>query len=230
VIVLSIPKSGTYFAEALYKRMGYAGIYVHAMDGNCTDWRFAGADPRPLKTTSNKLVPITILTRFVLPGQIIVSHCSHSAAIEAALSGFKKIYLYRDLREIFVSKTREESPEPIPRGELAARVAEFCQTHGEGIKHMIEAVSGWRNNKHVLAVDFADLTSSDPRRRDQLAERFEAFMGWPKAAVIAALKGVPDDHTPTKSVGARSTLDGAWDEQCEAWFCVHMAGIRVVPD
>ena len=95
---------------------------------------------------------------------------------------------------------------------------------------MIEAVSGWRNNKHVLAVDFADLTSADPRRLEEIAERFAVFMGWPKASVIAALKGVPDDDTPTRSVGARSTLAGAWDEQCEAWFREHLAGIRVVPD
>ena len=229
-IVLSVPKSGTYFIEALYKRMGYSAVHVHAMDGNCVDLRFEGADPHNRKATSNKPVPITILSRLVLPGQIIVSHCSHNASIEAALGGFKKIYLYRDLREIFVSKTREESSEAIPREELATRVAQFCQTQGEGIKNMIEAVSGWRNNKHVVAIDFADLTSTNPKRREEVAERLEAFMGWSKASIIAALERVPDDDTATKSVGGRSTVDGAWDQQCEAWFREHMAGIRVVPD
>ena len=32
VIVLSVPKSGTYFTEALFKRMGYQGVRVHAMN------------------------------------------------------------------------------------------------------------------------------------------------------------------------------------------------------
>ena len=95
---------------------------------------------------------------------------------------------------------------------------------------MIAAVSGWRNNKHVLAVDFADLTSTDPRKREELAERLGTFMAWSKASVIAALERVPDDDTPTKSVGGRSTLDGAWDDECEAWFREQMAAIRVVPD
>lgn len=95
---------------------------------------------------------------------------------------------------------------------------------------MVETVSLWRNNKHVLAADFADLTSIDPRRREELAERFAAFMAWPKASVIAALQAVPDDDTPTKSGGTRSTLRGAWDDRCEAWFSQHMADVRVIPD
>lgn len=93
-IVLSVPKSGTYFTEALYKRMGYSGVYVHAMAEGCNDVRFQGAAPRNLQIAGDKAIPITILSRLVLPGQIIVSHCGHSAAIEAALSGFKEDLLF----------------------------------------------------------------------------------------------------------------------------------------
>src|SRR6266567_2981901 len=100
-IVLSVPKSGTYFTEALYKRMGYQAVRVHAMDMYCNDWRFE-------EVTSLKNIPITILSRLVLPGQVILSHCGRDPSIVAALRSFKKIYLYRDLRETFVSHTRQE--------------------------------------------------------------------------------------------------------------------------
>src|SRR5215469_15347957 len=71
-IVLSIPKSGTYFTEALYKRMGYSSVFVHALDRNCTDRRLRPHNPT---VGGNVPMPITLLSRLVLPGQIIVSHC-----------------------------------------------------------------------------------------------------------------------------------------------------------
>src|ERR1700719_544115 len=107
-IVLSVPKSGTYFVEALYKRMGYQGVFVHAMDTYCNDWRFHEmARAEELRLVGNRDIPVTTLSRLVLRGQILVSHCRRTAAIAAALRGFKKIYLYRDLRETFVSHARE---------------------------------------------------------------------------------------------------------------------------
>ncbi len=232
VIVVSVPKSGTYFIEALYKRMGYQGVYVHAMSMECNDWRFHEVTAtKDFAPSGIKPIPITILSRLVLPGQIIVSHCGRNPEVEAALSGFKKIYLYRNLREVLVSHTRTDSREPIPPAQLATRVAEFCQRSGNALKHVIETANSWRNDSEVFAVDFADLTSPDPDRQERLAARFEGFMGWPKATVIAALRAVPEDETPTRSEGGRSTLDGgAWDDRCEAWFSEHMADIRVVPD
>jgi hypothetical protein len=224
VIVLSVPKSGTYFTEALYKRMGYHGVRVHAMDAVCNDYRVD-------EIAGLKGVPITILSRLVLSGQVIVSHCSRNAAIETALTGFKKIYLYRNLREIFISHARGDAGEPIHPEQLAARVAEFCKRKGTELKAVIEAVSGWRNDRAVFAIDFADLTSPRPARREALAARFEGFMGWPKTAVITALRAVPGDETPTRSEGGRSRVDdSSWDEQCEAWFSENMADVQVVPD
>ena len=232
VIVVSVPKSGTYFTEALYKRMGYQGVYVHAMDMECNAWRFHEVTAtKDFAPSGMKPIPITILSRLVLPGQIIVSHCGRNPEIAAALSGFKKIYLYRDLREVLVSHARANISEPIPPEHLATRVAEFCESSGNALKNVIETVNRWRNDSEVFAVAFADLTSPDPDRQERLAARFEGFMGWPKAAVIAALRAVPDDETPTRSEGGRSTLDGgAWDERCEAWFSEHMADVRVAPD
>jgi hypothetical protein len=223
VIVLSVPKSGSFFTEALYKRMGYHGVWVHVMDGFCNDRRFE-------EWLGFKTIPVTALAPLVLPGQIIVSHCSRQPANAAALSGFKKIYLYRDLREVLVSHTRADGEDLIPAHEMPARVADFCRDRGEGLKSVIAAVSSWRNHPDVLAIDFADLTAANPCRQDALAARFEAFMGWPKALVIAALRAVPDDDTPTKTEGTRSTVAGAWDESSEAWFKQHMAGIEVAPD
>jgi hypothetical protein len=230
-IILSVPKSGTYFAEALFKRLGYYGVYVHAMDAVCNDWRFhevARADEIGL--TGNKPIAITVLSRLILPGQVIVSHCSRTPAIEAALAGFKKIYLYRDLREVFVSYAREHSESAIPAEEMPACVAEFCRDRGPEAKLVIEAVSSWRNAPDVMAIDFADLTSPDPACRERLAARFEDFIGWPRERVTAALAAVPDDPTPTKSSGPHSQVEGAWNSECEAWFRDNMAGTSVVPD
>lgn len=223
VIVLSVPKSGTYFTEALFRRMGYTPIYVHALDERCDDWRFP-------EFKGTKHVPITILSRLVLPGQIIVSHCSRRPDIAAALGRFKKIYLYRDLREVFVSHARADAAAAIPAGELAARVAAFCRGSGAGLKSMIAAASTWRNDPDVLAIDFADLVSTQPERLEFMAARLERFMGWSRQPVVEALRAVPGDETPTRSEGDRSAVPGAWNDECEAWFAAHMSGVEVVPD
>ncbi len=129
-----------------------------------------------------------------------------------------------------MSHTRADGEDLIPAHEMPARVAQFCRDRGEGLRSTIDAASSWRNHPDVLAIDFAELTAADRRRQETLAGRFEAFMGWPKALVIAALRGVPDDETPTRTDGARSTVAGAWNESCEAWFKEHMAGLDVAPD
>src|SRR5438105_4540612 len=103
--------------------MGYQGIFVHAMDGFCNDWRFA-------EWSGIKPIPVTVLVPLVLPGQILLSHCSREAQLETALAGFKKIYLYRDLREVLVSHTRADGEDLIPADQMPARVVEFCRNHG----------------------------------------------------------------------------------------------------
>jgi hypothetical protein len=230
VIVLSVPKSGTYFTEALYRRMGYRAVFVHAMDGVCNDWRFRGAERDDTEMAGLKRVPITVLAQLLLPGQIIVSHCSRSPETEAALRGFKKVYLYRNLREVLISHARASSDEEIPAGQLATHVARFCRDRGRDLKAVILAAAGWRNQPDVLAVDFADLTTDEPDRRRRVAQRFAAFMDWPADDVVPALAAVPGDETPTKSEGGRSTVADGWDAACEAWFREHMEDVRLAPD
>ena len=223
VIILSVPKSGTYFTEALYKRMGYQAVFVHAMNEFCNDWRFA--DWGGLKP-----IPVTALIPLVLPGQILVSHCGRTPEIEAALVGFKKIYLYRNLREVLVSHTRADADEPVAPDELPEQVARFCRDRGERLVPVIQGASLWRNCPDVLAIDFADLTAPAPARQAAVAGRFAAFMGWPAQQILAALQAVPGDETATKTPGGRSLVAGAWNEECEAWFQAHLASVEVRPD
>src|SRR5260370_807227 len=100
--------------------MGLQGVQDNAMDGFCSDRRFE-------EWAGFRDIPITALAPLVLPGQIIVSHCSCHPANAAALSGFKKIYLYRDLREVLVSHTRSDVEDLIPAHEMPARVTDFMR-------------------------------------------------------------------------------------------------------
>jgi len=95
---------------------------------------------------------------------------------------------------------------------------------------VVAGVSEWRNEPDVLVIDFAELTAPDPIRQEGLAARFEAFMGWPRDAVVAALQAIPGDDTPTKSSGPHSSLNGIWDEACERWLCEHIGFAQLVPD
>lgn len=226
-IVVSVPKSGTYFAEALYKRMGYEAVRIHAMDTFCNDLRCE-------ELSGIKAVPMTALAPLILPGQIVVSHCSRTAAIEAALRRYKKIYLYRDLREVLVSHARAEAlasgEDPLMTEAMPSLVEQHCRERGEALKTVIIGASTWRNDPDVLAIDFAELTAADIDRQDALAARFQDFMGWPKAPVIAALRAVPEDDTPTRTWAAHSTVEGNWTAASEAWFQAHMAELEVRPD
>jgi predicted O-methyltransferase YrrM len=228
-IVLSVPRSGTYFTEALYKRMGYGGVYVHAMDQSCNDERLAPFGVRNLKVGGLVPIPVTVISRLVLPGQIIVSHCGRNAEIETALVRFRKIYLYRDLREVIVSHARSDSKQSLARGKGPISVIEFCQSRGTQLKAIVEEVAKWRDSSDVLPLDFADLTSADAARVAVVASRFAAFMGWREADVVAALGRVPGDRTITRSEGGHSKLEGMWDDECEAWFSEHMGEIDVRP-
>jgi hypothetical protein len=232
VIVLSVPRSGTYFTEALYTRMGYNAVYVHAMDDFCNDTRFKPWGMRvklKLKVGGIFDIPITLISRLVLPGQIVLSHCGRNLEIETALSCFKKIYLYRELREVIVSHSRAHNKHNMAVKKPQISTMEFCSLEGANLRNVIKAVSQWRNSSNVLAIDFADLTCVDPLRQQRLATRFGDFMGWPKASVLAALEAVPGDPTPTKSAGGHSVIEGAWDHNCEAWFRQHLGDVEVCP-
>ena len=106
VIILSIPKSGTYLTQALFKELGYSPLPVHAMTTYCTDIRFKIQNNLDYEISGTYRLPIETISHLVLPGQVMVSHCGYSRDIVAALKKFKKVYLYRDLREVVLSTAK----------------------------------------------------------------------------------------------------------------------------
>src|SRR5262249_33884417 len=155
-------------------------VRIHAMGTFCNDLRFySQPETLPeLRIGGEYMVPIEALSPFLLPGQVMVSHCEYTLPIEVALKGFKKIYLYRDLREVFVSHARAENDHLERSGQKPISLLEFCQTRGNDLKEVITGVSKWRDHEEVLAVDFADLTSKDEPRRTQLCKKIADYMGW----------------------------------------------------
>jgi hypothetical protein len=235
VVVVSIPKSGTYLVAELLKTLGYRWTGMHLAETAYTDYSASSlqeAREDPGRFARNELLSSS-LTR-IGRGEFAVGHLPFKDEIVEATKPFRRLFVTRDLRLALISYmrfmhttgrlgARHLAWYSIP--DLRRRCHVFLQTSAPYmLKRFYEGMVGWSKLDGTLHVRFEDLTS----HADQAAQAIESlatFLNLPHCNAREVLRASLATETITKSDGL-TRLDDYWSAEAEKRF-IEIGGLEL---
>jgi glycosyltransferase involved in cell wall biosynthesis len=167
VIVVSIPKAGTYLLAEILKTLGLEDSGIHVNRNDLSDYRFATikeAREEYLKYSVN--VPLKNSINLIAHGQFVVGHLPYEPDILAMLRDFKVIFVKRDIRDAIISQMRffslpgrgrhpnqawkqlEDGPE---------KLLAFMDLHGPEFISIYDGMVNWLEDVNACKVSFEDV-------------------------------------------------------------------------
>lgn len=230
VIVVSIPKSGTYMVGALLRALNFVEteIHIHAGGSTYADFRFV-----PLSDQKN-VVPFIRHLRlketlcFILPGQYALSHLNYNDQHDQLTRNDKRIFVYRDIRDNLVSylkwyfvsdKQTEHRYEWEAEQDERVRFLKFLKYEGPDIIKQFNKIAEWMNRDNVFMFQYeAFVGDHGEERADALVTALIDYLGCIGAYDTTAIRQfVLNEQTRTKS-DARSNWQDVWSDDVEAVF------------
>lgn len=234
--IITVPKSGTYLITRILADLGIVDCGVHIATDHLQDNRFA--DEKVLRLQAWKYivwVPYDISTRLIDQGQFSFGHIPYSGEAEKILQDFKKVFTFRELRDVIVSlvryyDSREQNytkPEkrrlyeefkaaPMGNGKFKAWYAMW----GKEYTDLIRIMFPWKERSDVFRVKFETLMGDDGREAQfALLRELGASldMSLSDDLIEKSLKDSIGADTLTYS-GRRSVYGEWWNDELEDLF------------
>lgn len=230
VMVCSLPKAGTYLVGEVVRRLGAVATSFHVTPETVMDTRFATREEaRNEYTRLCHPIPLERSLPLVCPGQFAVSHLECSPRTRDCLVGFKVVFVYRELRDAFVSwlrfhqdTGREQqwnwiwSAHPDPRERLVV----FMREAGHVFFDLCRAMRPWITEPTAFPVRFETLHGDEGAIvQEKLCRELAGFLDHanPVQAPSAVLPGLTTTQTLTSS-GSRTKRDEFWSATAEELF------------
>jgi Sulfotransferase domain len=230
VILVSVPKSGTYLFGELLTHLGVQNLDIHIATYGFQDLRFVSKEFAIYQSRETfAMIPCDQVLPLVRPGQHLVSHFPYEPDVVRQLGGFKVIFTYRDLRDTLVSTMRwvakkgqakgsPEGWESLP--DSPAKMERFVEKHGAHYLDNIKAMRGWVDHPGVLTLSFEEIQGDYGvlRQREAVQEIVSLLrLSRTDAEITQALQKSLGKETLTFS-GKRSSREGLWSDKVEAFF------------
>jgi hypothetical protein len=227
VIVVSIPKSGTYLVAEILKALGYRSTGMHLAETAYTD--YTGSPLAEARQDPGRFIRSEPLSRSlarIQPGEFAVGHLPFKDEVVHATRPFKRLFLTRDLRLALISYMRfMQATGRLGASQLAwysipdlrQRCHVFLQASAPYIlKRFYEGMVGWKECDGTLPVRFEDLTN-DTQRAAGVIESIAEFLGVANCNAQDVLRSSLATETITKSDGL-TRLEDYWSAQAEKRF------------
>jgi hypothetical protein len=116
VMINSIPKSGTYFLEAVLRHLGGVPFRVHLLSHICDDYRDTPESEMHRNPPMHRVaVPGGAVAHLLRPGDVAVGHVLEAAELdEISRAGVRMLHCVRDLRGVLVSYFRFKKAKVAP--------------------------------------------------------------------------------------------------------------------
>jgi hypothetical protein len=226
LVVVTIPKSGTYLIGAYLKEIGLVDSGVHMDEIGFSDYRNRTIS----EMVSNyrdfrKIYPLGKSIKLLREGQFAVGHIGFNEQAVSDLAKTNIIFAVREIRTVMISMMRWLSRPG--RGEAShwksiednqQKTLAFLHENGSGLIGWFDAIAGWINCPDVLTVKFEELTADGVTAADL------AFRVAKKAGVTLPIQQAGEMlnkviMTPTKTwSGKHSELNEFWSDEAEALF------------
>lgn len=232
VVLLTIPKGGTYLLASMLENLGLVDLEVHLSESLLSDYRGLSVEEKVARARLvNRGIPLHVAAKMIQPGQFAVGHIPCTAPSRDVLSSFVRILCIRELRHALASYLRfelkrvEADPEWLQGAREWASAADntrrlhgFLSVFGEGYLALVRNIHDWAREPDVLVCRFEHLLGDQgPAVQESMAAAVASQVGMPPHMGIRALREVIGKPTLTFS-GRRTTLHGLWDDTAEAIF------------
>ncbi|RKY47270.1 MAG: hypothetical protein DRP88_04870 [Candidatus Neomarinimicrobiota bacterium] len=228
VIVISVPKAGTYLLSELLKELGLVstGLHIVADGSGFTDYRFVSVDEgrRNYRNYVYK-VPFDQVVKRVKPGQFIVGHLHCNDYTKGCLQNFKKIFIVRELRHCLISHMRflkETGREDLSgfewhrKSEKKEVMASYLREYGKIFYSMVVPLMDWMGSAGTLVLRFEDILAvSGVETAKKVPLMLKDFLRLKDGMVD--LRKFLFRKTLTWS-GKLSSLKEYWSDEAEAYF------------
>jgi len=232
VMACSMPKAGTYFIAEALCRLGCEPTHFH-LDHNVA-WDYRGRTIEEIRADSFRYMvemPLEQSLRLVRPGQFAVGHIECRGDAKRWLRSFKKILVYRDLRDALISQMRflKDTNCGGPAATLGWQCgkdrSKWRASSGPKLTSTIcfakfRGMAAWLREPDVLPLSFEAFYGDHGRETQALAvEKTREFLDAPAPTdtsndLMAVLIGKP---TRTWS-GRRSSREVYWNDDIEDLF------------
>lgn len=233
VIVISLPKSGTYMLGRFLDRAGYVDSEWHVSEFLLTDYRGLSNEQKRGPGFRERVfhVPIGVSAGLIADGQFTVGHLPLTPYVRASLEGFRKLFLYRNLVDAIFSRMRfriDSGREPrsspwvgMPPGPAQA----LAYLDAVGRRRLYDGLApllGWLHEPEVTSFAYEQLAGDHgERERDTCVRRLASTLGIPVAQAARIFASDVLGHpTPTLSSGrteAARYLDHEVERRLEDW-------------
>jgi len=232
VMACSMPKAGTYFIAEALCRLGCEPTHLHL--DHTVVWDYRERTIEEIRADSFRYmvkVPLEQSLRLVRPGQFAVGHVECRDDAKRWLRSFKKIFIYRDLRDALISQMRflkdtncggpaTDAWMDVPEGPEQMAGFFRAEAHVDYMFAKFRGMAAWLREPDVLSLSFEVLYGDQGREAQSLAvEIIREFLDAPAPTdcsddLMAMLIGKP---TRTWS-GRRSSREVYWNDDIEDLF------------
>jgi len=236
VFIITIPKSGTYLMAKILENLGIVNCYVHIATDHMLDNRFLNDELLRVQPGLAMVhIPIEVSIQFIYPGQFSFGHIPFFDRGQNLLQDFKKIFTYRDMRDIIISLVRYSNqrkflfykPEKL---KLVKRFKEcpfgtdkitlWFSIWGKEYSNLIASMVPWKDRDDIFKLKFEEIMG-DQGEDSQLSvfKNLAAFLelNISDNKIEKALLDSIGSETITYS-GKRSTYREWWNEELEELF------------
>lgn len=236
LFILTVPKSGTYLIAKVIENLGIVDCGVHIATDLIQDNRFA--DEKVLKREAWRYhvpIPFKISTKLIKNGQFAFGHIPYYLEGEQMLHGFKKIFTFRELRDIIISLVRyyDSRQHTYAKPERIRLYNKFKETPmgnpkfeawyamwGKEFADLIRNMFPWKDRGDVYRLKFETLMGDDGKEAQfSMLRGLGGFLGLniTDDKIEKALLDSVGTETLTFS-GKRSLHADWWNEELEDLF------------
>ncbi|QJD85262.1 sulfotransferase domain-containing protein [Cohnella herbarum] len=229
VLVLSIPKAGTYMMGEILKRLRFKDSGVHAAKWGFADLRFDHKSSI-LKNLAqkNKVINLSDYIQLVRSGEYVLSHLPADPEVFSTSSDFKSIFLIRDLRDCFVSFMRYSAQNgfgsAIEKGwssldDKRLQMEMFAELDGSVFFDLANPMLGWLNESDVLTVRYEDIVgdNGDFKKKQVIEEIAKFTTGNGSLLNTEDIEAIKSTETITSS-GKRTEWKAYWSDKVDEIF------------
>jgi len=219
-VVTTIPKSGTYLVSAILLHAGFELVKLNVRRNSFRDFRWK--DLNDVTNLENKL-PLEILVKMIIPGQVIAGHIQCDNYTKNTLLNFKKIFVYRNMRDALVSAMRHAE-----KWAIIASEREILQKMNDGpeklllymksttCKHFVTTsnyVIGWLEDSDTFKISYEEIMGDfgKEKQKEVLIQLFK-FLDYRinKEQIETILNLTFDSETLTKTE-KRTNIEKFWN-------------------
>jgi hypothetical protein len=236
LFILTIPKSGTYLVAKILENLGIVDCGVHIAVDHIQDNRFA--DEKVLRLEAWRYfvpIPFKVSTRLIKNGQFSFGHIPYYLEGEQVLRDFKKVFSFRELRDLIISLVRyyDSREQNYAKPERIRLYNKFRETQmgnekfkawyamwGKEYVDLIRNMFPWKDRSDVFQIKFETLMGDDGKDAQlSLLRGLCGFIGLniTDDEIAKALNDSLGAETLTYS-GKRSSYSDWWNEELEDLF------------